>query len=113
MTTREEITAALLQFAEADLYDAGINLFDVLGYNTSRTEKLDDNTIQGFAEMFIREGEEFKAEVHAHDEDSLAAARTACMKNSRLPSPPAMALGSQCRTLSPASAQAARRRCST
>ena len=68
MTTREEITAALLQFSEADLYDAGINLFNVLGYNTSRTEKLDDNNFQGFANMFVQDRTEFRTDKALTDE---------------------------------------------
>ena len=68
MTTRETIAAALLQFAEADLYDAGINLFDVLGYNTSRTDRLDENTFNGFAEMFVQDRTEFRADKALTDE---------------------------------------------
>ncbi len=68
MTTREEIAVALLQFSEADLYDAGINLFDVLGYNTSRTEKLDDNNFQGFANMFVQDRTEFRTDKALTDE---------------------------------------------
>jgi len=61
VTLRENITTALLQFSEKDLYTAGVNLFDVLGYNTSRTERIDDNTFKGFAEMFIQDRDGFKA----------------------------------------------------
>ena len=68
MTTREKITAALLQLNEADLYDAGINLFDVLGYNTSRTDRLDENTFNGFAEMFVQDRTEFRADKALTDE---------------------------------------------
>jgi uncharacterized protein with PIN domain len=52
MTIREKITAALLQFGKKDLYDAGLNLFDVLGYNTSRTMPGDDNSFAGFADFY-------------------------------------------------------------
>lgn len=62
MTLREKIKEALLRFSENDLYDAGLNLFEVLGYNTSRTERLDDNTFSGFAEMFIEDRARFKPE---------------------------------------------------
>ncbi len=55
MTLREKLTAALLEFDKKGLYDAGLNLFNVLGYNTSRTEQLDDNTFKGFAEMFVQD----------------------------------------------------------
>lgn len=68
MTTRLKITAALLQFAEADLYNAGINLFDELGYNTSRTDRLDENTFNGFAEMFVQDRTEFRADKALTDE---------------------------------------------
>lgn len=62
MTIREKITAALLQFGKKDLYDAGINLFEVLGYNTSRTQRLEDNTFRGFADMFIQDRAGFSAD---------------------------------------------------
>lgn len=62
MGLREKITAALLQFGKKDLYDAGLNLFNVLGYNTSRTVRLDDNTFEGFAEMFIQDRAGFNAD---------------------------------------------------
>lgn len=62
MTIREKITAALLQFGKKDLYDAGLNLFDVLGYNTSRTERLEDNSFKGFADMFIQDRAGFNAD---------------------------------------------------
>lgn len=62
MTLRENIAAALLQFGEKDLYDSGVNLFDVLGYNTSRTLRFDDNTLKSFAEMFIQDRAGFNAD---------------------------------------------------
>lgn len=59
ITSRERIAAVLLQFSENDLYDASLNLFSELEYNISRTERLDDNTFTGFAEMFIQVDQAF------------------------------------------------------
>lgn len=59
MDIRERITAALKQFDNKSLYEASLNLFNTLGYNTSRRDRLDDNSYKGFAEMFIQDNQSF------------------------------------------------------
>jgi len=58
--TREIIKKALLQFDKKDLYDAGLNLFQKLGYNTSRRDRLDINSFKGFADMYIQGDTSFR-----------------------------------------------------
>ena len=54
MEIRQRIEAALLKFGEDSVYDAGLNLFEELGYNTSRRARLDDNNFKCFSEMYIQ-----------------------------------------------------------
>lgn len=54
MEIRHRIEAALSKFGEDSVYDAGLNLFEELGYNTSRRARLEDNNFKGFSEMYIQ-----------------------------------------------------------
>lgn len=50
---KEKISKAIKQFDQGDLFRCGISLFDTLGYNTTRQNKLDDNTFRGFKDIFL------------------------------------------------------------
>lgn len=53
--TRKNIEAAIAAFAKKPLFDAGINLFDVLGYDTSLQAPLEDKTFAEFSELYVQE----------------------------------------------------------
>lgn len=56
---KQSIQAALHQFNQTDLFEAGIDLFTTLGYNTSHQSRLGDSSRAGFKTAFIAPGEAF------------------------------------------------------
>lgn len=54
---KQQIQNAIRNFGTDDLFDAGIRLFDTLGYNTERQSRLDFPTYQGFYENFLEEND--------------------------------------------------------
>ncbi|MBW2662332.1 MAG: hypothetical protein JRD93_10160 [Deltaproteobacteria bacterium] len=53
MELRQKIQNAINDFKNHDLFEAGINLFQSLGYNTQRQSRLDNRTFKGFYNDFI------------------------------------------------------------
>jgi len=53
MELKQQIERAINDFKNPDLFEAGINLFKTLGYNTQRQSKLDNPTFHGFYNDFI------------------------------------------------------------
>ncbi|MCK4618886.1 MAG: N-6 DNA methylase [Desulfobacterales bacterium] len=53
MELRQKIQNAINDFKNPDLFEAGINLFKTLGYNTYRQSRLDNPTFDGFYNDFI------------------------------------------------------------
>ncbi|NVO31662.1 Eco57I restriction-modification methylase domain-containing protein [Hymenobacter lapidiphilus] len=67
-TSKNPIAAALAAFAPTainqpvNLFAAGINLFNTLGYDTSRQSPLPDNTAQGFISDYVTATDNFSQE---------------------------------------------------
>ncbi|MBW2663144.1 MAG: N-6 DNA methylase [Deltaproteobacteria bacterium] len=53
MKLKQQIESAINDFNNPDLFEAGINLFKTLGYNTYRQSRLDNPTFDGFYNDFI------------------------------------------------------------
>lgn len=53
MKLRQKIQNAINDFKNPDLFEAGINLFKTLCYNTQRQSRLDNRTFKGFYNDFI------------------------------------------------------------
>jgi adenine-specific DNA-methyltransferase len=53
MELRQKIQNAINDFKNVNLFEAGINLFQTLGYNTQRQSRLDNRTFEGFYNDFI------------------------------------------------------------
>ncbi|MBW2663103.1 MAG: hypothetical protein JRD93_14185, partial [Deltaproteobacteria bacterium] len=53
MKFKQLIESAINDFNNSDLFEAGINLFKTLGYNTYRQSRLDNRTFKGFYNDFI------------------------------------------------------------
>ncbi len=56
---REAIAKAIQCFRNHDLFENAIHLFETLGYNTSRQNRLSDNTYDGFRSDYIERSERF------------------------------------------------------
>ena len=52
-SNKQAIQTALHQFNQSELFEAGINLFNTLGYKTSRQNRLDDSSKDGFKSSFV------------------------------------------------------------
>lgn len=68
MTTKENIQQSILDFTSKSLFEAGINLFNTLGYNTSLQAPLEQKTYSKFQELYIEnsQNKEFFNEEKAH-----------------------------------------------
>ena len=53
MELRQKIQNSINDFKNVNLFEAGINLFQTLGYNTQRQSRLDNRTFEGFYNDFI------------------------------------------------------------
>ena len=53
MKVKQQIQEVINSFNQKDLFDAGINLFKTLGYNTERRNRLDNPTFEGFCAAYI------------------------------------------------------------
>lgn len=53
MKLKRQIESKINDFKNANLFEAGINLFKTLGYNTQRQSRLDNRTFEGFYNDFI------------------------------------------------------------
>ena len=49
---KNQILNIIKSFNQKDLYSSSINLFNILGYKTDRTQRLDDTTYNGFKTEF-------------------------------------------------------------
>jgi hypothetical protein len=56
---KKDIAAAIKQFSSSSLRDNCINLFSLLGYNTTRQGMLESNTFQGFEDAFLEDDQGF------------------------------------------------------
>ncbi len=53
MKLKQQIERAINDFKNVNLFEAGINLFQTLGYDTQRQSRLDNPTFEGFYNDFI------------------------------------------------------------
>ena len=53
MKLKQQIKKAINDFKSVNLFETGINLFQILGYNTQRQSKVDNRTFEGFYNDFI------------------------------------------------------------
>jgi len=73
MKVKEQIQKVINEFNQKDLFDAGINLFKTLGYNTERQNRLDNPTYEGFYNNYIEVSdkiadiEKFKEKAHVQE----------------------------------------------
>jgi len=54
---KQKIQNAIRSFGQDDLFDAAIRLFQTLGYDTDRQNRLDDPTYQEFSESYLKEND--------------------------------------------------------
>ncbi|MDM8548589.1 Eco57I restriction-modification methylase domain-containing protein [Desulfobacterales bacterium HSG2] len=54
---RQKIQNAIRNFSQDDLFDAAIRLFQTLGYDTERQNRLDHPTYQEFSESYLKEND--------------------------------------------------------
>ncbi len=54
---KQKIQNAILSFRQDDLFDAGIRLFETLGYNTGRQSRLERPTYQEFYDNYLEEND--------------------------------------------------------
>jgi len=51
---KQNIPNAIRQFNEKNLFEASINLFNVLGYDTKRQNRFESSTVEAFLNNFVK-----------------------------------------------------------